>query len=486
MKKRFVLAVAAGLAAAAQAQEASTFKVYGFADASFEVYQLDNGFATNFVGTDTLSLSLNRANLYFDFKPNERIKALVEIGLMSRPKYTTFENGSDPAVITYQGKALTDAQILSIVTEQKLDQLAAANLPAGTPSATVTAYKDAARPTVAGQVSAAVQPQLTALRQKIAGNAVEERKDLSLERAQFDLMIHDRFNLRVGKWITPAGVWNVDHASPVILTARQPIQTTTTPIFPESQLGMMGFGGMPLGDHDLSYNLYVSSGRIDGAATQLDASNGAALNSLEDLAFGGHLGLKLDLLKSVQLGASFFDGAVNRKYSSQEIQFTLEDFLVGKPTNATMNEHYVTRERETSIGVDAKVEISNLLLQAEYNTRTRENEIGSGTGTVSGWYALAAWTQPVTADISVAPYAMFEQLSSELEGSATGSFNASGLAGFHTWSAGVNTTFFTNYHLKVEYMNLQFEKDPDTWKFTGISAKDLNVGVWSTQVAVAF
>jgi hypothetical protein len=241
-----------------------------------------------------------------------------------------------------------------------------------------------------------------------------------------------------------------------------------------------------VGDHDLSYNLYVTSGRIDGAATQLDASNGASLNSLGDLAYGGHLGMKLDLLKSVQLGASYFNGAVNRKYSSQELQFTLEDFLAGKPTNAGMNDYYVTREREQSVGVDAKVEISNLLLQGEFNTRTRENEIGSGTGTVSGWYTLVAWTQPVTADVSVAPYAMFEQLTSELEGVATGSFNGSGLAGFHTWSVGLNTTLFTNYHLKLEYMNLQFEKDPETWKFTGISAKDLNVGVWSTQVAVAF
>jgi len=272
----------------------------------------------------------------------------------------------------------------------------------------------------------------------------------------------------------------------VILTVRQPLQTTSTPLFPESQMGLMGFGSTVIGDNDLVYNGYITGGRIDGSSTLLDANDGAALNNLGDLAYGGHLGLKLDLLKSVQLGASYFNGAVNKKHNSTELQIDLPDLLEGKATTQTVTSVYTTKEREWAVGGDAKIEVSNLLLQGEVNYRHRENEIASGSSDATGWYVLAAWSQPVTASVNVTPYAMYERVASDETGSVSGSFNDAGLAGFHTISFGINTSFYTNYHLKFEYMNLQLEKDAKTWALTKISAKDLNVGIWSSQIAVAF
>lgn len=483
MKKRVALALAAGFAVAANAQEASTFKVYGFADATLAYTQINGDFAKQFIGGDTLTLNLEHANLYFDFKPNDRIKGLVEVGFFSRPTYTRYTGGSDPSVITYQGQVLSDDQIKSIVTEQKLAAQVASLVPAGTPQAQIDALKNTYRPIVAAAVNDSLQPKLTALRSKVAGTAVEDRRELTVARAQFDLMLNDRFNLRMGKFITPAGVWNVDHASPVILAVRQPIQTTTVPIFPESQMGLMGYGNVPLGDQDLNYCGYVTSGRIDGSSTLLDANEGAALNSLGDLAYGGHLGLKLDLLKSIQLGASYFNGAVNQKYSATELRFELADLLTESPTSMGVNDHYLAKQREWAVGGDAKIEVSNLLLQGEVNYRHREDELSDGSSDVTGWYSLAAWSQPVNASISITPYAMFERVALDFSGTAK---NTSGLKGFHNISLGVNAAFFTNYHLKMEYMNTQLEKSDDAWPFTGVTADDLNFGTWSTQIAVAF
>lgn len=483
MSKRSVVAFTAALAAGAFAQDgASAFKVYGFADVNFSAYQMDNSFAKQFVGADTFSLALSHTNLYFDFKPNDHIKALVEVGLFSRPTYIKNTDASNPAVISVQGQALSDAQIKSRVTEQKLDAL----VPAGTPQTQIDAFKNANRSTVAATVDSLLQPKLTALRQANPSAALEDKHTISIERAQFDLLLNDQINLRIGKFITPAGVWNVDHASPVILTVRQPLQTTSTPLFPESQTGLMGFGSTSIGDQDLVYNGYITGGRIDGSSTLLDANDGAALNDLGDLAYGGHLGLKLDLLKSVQLGASYFNGAVNEKHNATELQIDLPDLLAGKATTQTVTSVYTTKEREWAVGGDAKIEVSNLLLQGEVNYRRRENEIASGSSDATGWYVLAAWSQPVSANVNVTPYAMYERVTSEETGSVSGSFNDVGLAGFHTVSFGVNASFYTNYHLKFEYMNLQLEKDAKTWALTKITAKDLNVGIWSSQIAVAF
>lgn len=473
-------AILGALAATASAQSAP--KVYGFADANFSMTTMDHSFPKQFVGADTFTLGLGHANVYFDFQPNERVSALVEVGLASRPEYERRSNDQLPAIITFNGSPITDDQAKAIIVA---GQMARINLPAGTPQPVI----DGTRAAVVRSVDSAFDPVLAQLRAQRASEATTDKYGINLERVHIDIKFRDELKLRFGKFITPAGVWNVDHGSPVVLTVRQPLQTTTTPIFPESQLGMMVFGRAPVGDHDLDYSGYVSGGRIDGAASAVSTVDRNSIDKLTDLAYGGHAGIKLDVLKSVGLGASFFNGPLRQKITTSQIEFALEDLLAGiqKPRDMTVTDTYWKKERETAVGVDAKVEVSQFLLQSEFNYGHRENELEKGTADLTGWYVLGAWTQPLGADFSLTPYVMYEALATEItDEGASGAFNDVGLEGLTTLQFGLNASIYSNVRLKTEYMLLSFLQDDKTWMVQEITEDDLAVGIWSTQVSVAF
>lgn len=480
-------AILGALATAASAQSAP--KVYGFADANFSMSSIEHSFAKSFLGADTFNLSLGHANIYFDFKPNERVSALVEVGLASRPEYDGRTSSQAPAVITFNGSPVSDAQAKAIIVQGTMAQQIANLVAQGLDQATATAAVTAQQPAIAAGVAAQFDPVLAQLRAQRAAETTTDKYGLNLERVHIDIKFRDEFKLRFGKFITPAGVWNVDHGSPVVLTVRQPLQTTTTPIFPESQTGMMGFGRTPLGDHDLDYSGYISAGRIDGSASAVSTVNHNSIDKLTDLAYGGHVGLKLDVLKSIGLGASYFNGPLRQKYATSQLVFALEDLLGGvqKPRDYTITDTFWKKERESVVGVDAKVEVSQLLLQAEYNYGHRENELVEGTAKLSGWYVLGAWTQPLNGDFALTPYVMYEALATETTGAgASGAFNDGGLEGLTTLQFGLNASIYSNVNLKTEYMFLSFLQDEKTWAIQDISEDDLKVGIWSTQVSVAF
>lgn len=488
-----ILALAAG-GSMAQSQT----KVYGFADAQFNANFFSSGMAKQFVSADTFEMELKHANVYFDFKPNDRVSALVEIAFLDRPQYTSYNDGSRVAGFTYQGRAISDDQAKAIITEAQVQaktpalvQAQMANIPTSYPQSVRDSIQGVIQTQVEAQVRAAAAPQVSSMVDQIRSAPKEttskDKLGLNISRAYVDLHITDPFKLRVGKFITPAGIWNVDHGSPVVLTVRQPIQTTTTPIFPEAQTGAMGFGNLPLGDHDLNYSGYITGGRIDGASTALASQNGAALDNIWDLAYGGHLGLKLDVLKSVALGASYYNGPRRSKYQVTEVTQAIEDLQNGKLVDADVKDVYTKKEREYAVGGDLKVEISNLLVQGEVNYGHNENELADGSVSTLGWYGLVAWTQPVNDVVAVTPYAMYESVTSSDEGvGASGSFKAGGLEGFATIVGGVNLTLFSNLHLKTEYTYLTFTTVPETWMFREVKDDDLTAGIWSTQVSVAF
>lgn len=472
-----ILALAAG-GGLAQSQT----KVYGFADAQFNANFFNNSLTKEFVSNDTFDLALKHVNLYFDFKPNEKISALVEIGFLNRPKYDENTGVSGLGGFTYQGKPISNEQAKAMLVQAAVAQQMA-NVPAGLPQS----MRDSIQGVIEGQVRPVVEQQVDGMMGTPNSTRETDVLGLNVERAYFDLNLSDPFKLRFGKFITPAGIWNVDHGSPVVLTVRQPIQTTTTPIFPESQTGMMGFGSIPLGDHDFNYSGYITGGRIDGATTQLSSQNGSTIDRLSDMAYGGHLGVKLDVLKSVSLGASFYNGARKHKYQKTEVKAAIEKLPTVDLTDVGITDVYIQKEREIAVGGDAKVEVSNLLVQGEVNYSTAENEMTGGSTDLLGWYALAAWNQTVNPSVVVTPYAMYESIGSTVEGvPASGAFQGGGIEAVSTIVAGVNVSLFTNLRIKTEYTMLTIATDSEYWQFDNVEDDDLNTGIWSTQVSVAF
>jgi len=80
---------------------------------------------------------------------------------------------------------------------------------------------------------------------------------LSLERLYLDYALTDTSTLRLGKFLTPVGRWNVIHATPLVWTTSRPLATTLA--FPTNMTGLMLTGTLPDVGNGLEYSIYASS-----------------------------------------------------------------------------------------------------------------------------------------------------------------------------------------------------------------------------------
>lgn len=115
--------------------------------------------------------------------------------------------------------------------------------------------------------------------------------ELVLERLHVDYAWSDALQLRVGKFLTPIGRWNVIHAPPLTWTTSRPLITEST--FPTNATGGMVHGVVPVGGRALEWSLYASPGEELAPEDELDT-------------FKQAYGLRLDytLMPNLQLGSS--------------------------------------------------------------------------------------------------------------------------------------------------------------------------------------
>jgi hypothetical protein len=83
-----------------------------------------------------------------------------------------------------------------------------------------------------------------------------EQRILSLARLYLDDTLTDAVTVRLGKFLTPIGRWNLIHADPLVWTTSRPVPTKQP--FPQSATGAMALGTFSLLGHPLDYNVYVS------------------------------------------------------------------------------------------------------------------------------------------------------------------------------------------------------------------------------------
>lgn len=167
-----------------------------------------------------------------------------------------------------------------------------------------------------------------------------------IERAWLEYNAHPLLNIRMGHWLTPYGIWNVDHGSPVIIGVRRPFIIGES-LLPESQTGLEIHGTHNLQPFQLGYHLTLSNGRgpVD---TYSDMNDNKAL--------GGRLYAHMDSdYGGFQLGVSGYRG----QYTDRTQEFAFEDgaFVTRYPR--------VTEYMESSLAADFKWEYSGFLLQSE-------------------------------------------------------------------------------------------------------------------------
>lgn len=83
----------------------------------------------------------------------------------------------------------------------------------------------------------------------------EQDDTVVLERLYLDYSSSDLLNVRVGKFLTPVGIWNVVHAAPLVWTVSRPLATTEE-FFDQLTTGLMLYGGTPAGELRADYSLY--------------------------------------------------------------------------------------------------------------------------------------------------------------------------------------------------------------------------------------
>lgn len=179
-------------------EEEYKLKFYGFSDVTY----LGAFFGPKYGDTITPypGFMVGRLNLYMQGEMGDGWRTLSEV------RYTYLPNGSTPPGF---------GQL------ERTDQ-------------TVGDYADLGRPTPVGGIV--------------------------IERAWLENTMEPWLNIRIGQYLTPYGIWNVDHGSPVILAMRRPFIISQA-IFPERQVGLQLHGTGSSGAIAYGYNLTLSNGR---------------------------------------------------------------------------------------------------------------------------------------------------------------------------------------------------------------------------------
>lgn len=116
---------------------------------------------------------------------------------------------------------------------------------------------------------------------------------ISIQRAYLEHTFSNFLSVRVGRFLTPWGIWNVDHGSPVIIGPSKPY-IIGDGFFPDAQTGFDAFGSVPVGESTtLGYHLTLSNGGGPTEATQ-DRDNNKAI--------GGRLFLRMYVLGQLDVG----------------------------------------------------------------------------------------------------------------------------------------------------------------------------------------
>lgn len=393
-----ILAVLA-FSLSAYTQGDDKFQIYGFSDMTITKYFPEEKSIVRSIDKmdEKANFSLDHVNLYTSFRPNKHLRFLAELSFQDEPVYFQDSVGQ---------RWIMPAMPDFFIPESD---------------------------------SVWVTPKLAPKNKIQRGITIFDWGSFSVERALFSVYLNRYFNFSFGKFITPAGIWNVDHGSPVIMTISQPTQYSYAQIYPKSQLGIMEDGKIFIGDADLSYSLYLSSGR-----------DNQSLYRVKDLSVGGQMRLNLPLLDEFTIGFSGYTGRVNTKL--RYAVYTIKD-LATFAFESQFTDIDTFKYRENVVGGDIRLNKWRTTLQAEVNYQhiTDHRKSSNNTSGTLATYVIGSVDVLKKEALKITPYAYYEYLKygDRLQNPLNNITVMSD--GYHKFMGGINFRAFTNYGIKLEY-----------------------------------
>jgi hypothetical protein len=278
-----------------------------------------------------------------------------------------------------------------------------------------------------------------------------------VERAFMEWMHNDYLNVRVGRFFTPWGIWNVDHGTPTLIALMMPTFLVQDAI-PQRQTGLQLFGRHNAPPWQVTYDLTLSNGRT---ATLFDTTDGKAIGSRVVIRRQGDLGFAA--------GMSMYHGDFQDEIKTLSVNASL-DIELTKTTTVSYDEN--------SIGVDVSVDYRGWRLRAE--AMARQVEYANGKREVVTFRP----TQPQVPDrieyygyvilayrvlSYLEPYLYLEQLETNKR--------ADVIEAGYSLSGGLNIYFTPAVQLKMQYARSSFENflpDRNTTNF------------WTSRLVMAF
>jgi len=286
---------------------------------------------------------------------------------------------------------------------------------------------------------------------------------IAIQRAYIEYTVSPYLKVRAGRFLTPWGIWNVDHGSPVIIGPSKPY-VIGEQFFPEAQTGFEALGTAPVGDATLGYHLTLSNGR--GPADAYEDVDG-------NKAIGGRLFVRGYWLGQLDIGVSGYGGTVtDRRQQIGDI-----------PTRRVEYVNYA-HYREISWAADLKWTWQGLQFQTEAAVHDRAWDDGerpplpnSDPGAQPdvrriGVYTLLGYRLPW---FNIMPYVIYSYYDAGIRAAFRGSSRV------NAFSAGLNVRVTPTVVFKTELLTGRFVSPTE-----GTLAGSGNVNAWTTQIAWAF
>jgi hypothetical protein len=194
---------ALGLTTAEATETYPKLDVYGFIDFTYwqPVQKADNRWA--FVIPNVPSFQVGNINLYIASQMSKNLRSLLEVRFTYLPHGKNRSTQEDMANPAYISTAASD-------------------------------YTDSERPIKLGAIE--------------------------IERVQLEYAPYEWLTLVMGQWLTPYGIWNVDHGTPTTMLAHRPYLVGEE-LIPERQTGIMAQGALRVGSNRFGYHFGISNGR---------------------------------------------------------------------------------------------------------------------------------------------------------------------------------------------------------------------------------